>query len=104
MTLKKQFIVACNYRWYFFSFALSYLHSQIHHPQDTIFGMDEQAPPIWMEPQHVDRDTAQVLLINFLQRENMQTFTSLSNIISTAQTEAFYCAVEYVFCSNQTTI
>lgn len=34
------------------------LQSQIHHPQDAVFGMDEQVPPIRMELQHVDGDTA----------------------------------------------
>lgn len=65
------------------SYVLSYLHSQVHHPQDTVLGMDEQAPPIWMELQHVDGDTAEVTLINFLPRENMQNFKFLSNLIST---------------------
>lgn len=74
---------SCNYRWHFLCFVLSYLHSQIHHPQDTVLGMDEQAPPIWMELQHVDGDTAQVPLINFLPRENMQSFTFHSDFIST---------------------
>ena len=51
---------------------LSHLHSQVHHPQDTAFGMDEQAPPVRMELQHVDGDTSEVTLLDFLQGEDVQ--------------------------------
>lgn len=53
---------------------LSYLHSQVHHPQDTVFGMDEQAPAVWMKLQHVDGDAAEVTLINLLPRDNTKHF------------------------------
>ncbi|KAG7229092.1 hypothetical protein INR49_013033, partial [Caranx melampygus] len=33
--------------------------SGVHHPQDTVFGVDEQAAPVWMELQHVDGDTTE---------------------------------------------
>ena len=40
--------------------------------------MDEQAPPVRMELQHVDGDAAEVTLSNFLPRQN----TFLSDFVS----------------------
>lgn len=48
---------------------LSCLHSQVHHPEDAVFGMDEQAAAVRMQLQHVDRDTLEVALLDFLQRK-----------------------------------
>lgn len=50
-----------------------YLHPQIHHPENAVFGMDEQTPPIRMELQHVDRDAPEVALVNFLPRARQNT-------------------------------
>ena len=85
-------------------FVLSYLHSQIHHPQDTVLGMDEQAASVWVELQHVNWDANHVRLINFLQRENMKSFPVKLNdvFIYTEQAQAGYCAADYIITSHWT--
>lgn len=91
-TAEKQFTVSCNYRWHLVSFVLSYLHSQIHHPQDTVLGMDEQAPSIRMELQHVNWDADHVPLINFLHRENMKIFTAFKFHLYWTSTSRLLCS------------
>lgn len=61
--------------------------------------MDEQAPPIGVELQHVDRDASQVSLLDSL--KNKETFCF--NYVSASQTgrEAL-CAVEHTVCSDVT--
>lgn len=55
-----------------------HLHSQVHHPQDAIFGVNEQGPPVWMELQQVDRDAAQVTLINILpERQHISGYSRI---------------------------
>ena len=51
-----------------------YLHSKIHHPKDTVFGMDEKTTSVWMYLQHVDGNAAQVSLINFLRGDDRRIF------------------------------